>query len=143
MRRGGSMELRIVKAVVTGGASGLGRATAERLVAAGASVALLDRPASPGAEAAKAMGERALFTPADVTLADEVSLALQSAGNTLGGVNVLVNCAGVGTAMKTFGKAGPAKLEDFTRVIQVNLIGTFNCIRLAAALMAKNIPSAD
>src|SRR5882672_7682921 len=127
------MELRTVKAVVTGGASGLGRATAERLLAAGGTVALLDRPASAGAETAKAMGERAFFTPADVT----------NAGDRLGGVNVLVNCAGIGTAMKTFGKSGPAKLEEFTRVIQVNLIGTFNCIRLAAALMAKNAPGAE
>src|SRR5215510_1748923 len=140
---GGPMELRSVKAVVTGGASGLGRATAERLIAAGAAVALLDRPASAGADAAKAMGQRATFTPADVTSADEVSTALQAAGEQLGGVNVLVNCAGIGTAMKTFGKAGPAKLEEFTRVIQVNLIGTFNCIRLAAALMAKNAPGAE
>ena len=67
----------------------------------------------------------------------------QTAGDRLGGVNVLVNCAGIGTAMKTFGKSGPAKLEEFTRVIQVNLIGTFNCIRLAAALMAKNAPGAE
>src|SRR5437773_2354083 len=137
------MELRTVKAVVTGGASGLGRATAERLLAAGATVALLDRPASAGAEAAKAMGQRAIFTPADVTNADEVSAALQIAGDRLAGVNVLVNCAGIGTAMKTFGKSGPAKLEEFTRVIQVNLIGTFNCIRLGAALMAKNAPDAE
>ena len=137
------MELRTVKAVVTGGASGLGRATAERLVAAGATVALLDRPASPGAETAKALGERAIFTAADVTSADEVSAALQIAGDRLGGVNVLVNCAGIGTAMKTVGKSGPAKLEEFTRVIQVNLIGTFNCIRLTAALMAKNTPGAE
>ena len=137
------MELRSVKAVVTGGASGLGRATAERLLAAGATVALLDRPASPGADAAKAMGQRAVFTPADVTNADEVGAALQTAGDRLGGINVLVNCAGIGTAMKTFGKSGPAKLEEFTRVIQVNLIGTFNCIRLAAALMAKNTPGAE
>jgi len=137
------MELRSVKAVVTGGASGLGRATAERLLAAGATVALLDRPASPGAETAKAMGQRAIFTPADVTNADEVSAALQTAADRLGGINVLINCAGIGTAMKTFGKSGPAKLEEFTRVIQVNLIGTFNCIRLAAALMAKNTPGAE
>jgi len=137
------MELRSVKAVVTGGASGLGRATAERLLAAGATVALLDRPASPGADAAKAMGQRAVFTPADVTNADEVGAALQTAGDRLGGINVLVNCAGIGTAMKTFGKSGPAKLEEFTRVIQVNLIGTFNCIRLTAALMAKNTPGAE
>jgi 3-hydroxyacyl-CoA dehydrogenase / 3-hydroxy-2-methylbutyryl-CoA dehydrogenase len=138
-----SMELRTAKAVVTGGASGLGRATAERLVAAGASVALLDRPASAGADAAKAMGERALFTPADVTSADDVTAALQTATDRLGGLNVLVNCAGIGTAMKTFGRSGPAKLEEFTRVIQVNLIGTFNCIRLAAPHMAKNAPGAE
>src|SRR5205814_1823606 len=75
------MELRTVKAVVTGGASGLGRATAERLLAAGATVALLDRPASAGAEAAKAMGQRAIFTPADVTNADAVSAARQIAGD--------------------------------------------------------------
>jgi NAD(P)-dependent dehydrogenase (short-subunit alcohol dehydrogenase family) len=138
-----SMELRTVKAVVTGGASGLGRATAERLVAAGASVALLDRPGSAGADVAKAMGERALFTPADVTSADDVTGALQTATDRLGGLNVLVNCAGIGTAMKTFGRSGPAKLEEFTRVIQVNLIGTFNCIRLAAPHMAKNAPGAE
>jgi 3-hydroxyacyl-CoA dehydrogenase / 3-hydroxy-2-methylbutyryl-CoA dehydrogenase len=138
-----SMELRTVKAVVTGGASGLGRATAESLVAAGASVALLDRPASAGADAAKAMGERALFTPADVTSADDVTAALQAAADRLDGLNVLVNCAGIGTAMKTFGRSGPAKLEEFTRVIQVNLIGTFNCIRLAAPHMAKNAPGAE
>src|SRR5712692_167334 len=128
------MELRTVKAIVTGGASGLGRATAERLVAAGASVALLDRPASAGADVAKAMGQRTIFTPADVTSGDEVGAALQTAWDRFGGLDVLVNCAGIGTAMKTVGRSGPAKLEEFTRVIQVNLIGTFNCIRLVAAL---------
>jgi len=137
------MELHTVKAVVTGGASGLGRATAERLVAAGASVALLDRPASAGADAAKAMGQRAIFTPADVTSGDEVGVALQAAWDRFGSLDVLVNCAGIGTAMKTVGRSGPAKLEEFARVIQVNLIGTFNCIRLVAALMAKNTPGAE
>ena len=137
------MELRTVKAIVTGGASGLGRATAERLVAAGSSVALLDRPASAGADVAKAMGQRAIFTPADVTSGDEVGAALQTARDRFGGLDVLVNCAGIGTAMKTVGRSGPAKLEEFARVIQVNLIGTFNCIRLVAALMAKNTPGAE
>jgi 3-hydroxyacyl-CoA dehydrogenase / 3-hydroxy-2-methylbutyryl-CoA dehydrogenase len=137
------MELNSVKAVVTGGASGLGRATASRLVTAGARVALLDRPASAGAEVAKTLGPTVVFTPADVTSADEVASALDRAAASCGGLNVLVNCAGIGTAMKTFGKAGPAKLEDFTRVIQVNLIGTFNCIRLAAVHMARNTPTAD
>jgi len=137
------MELSAVRAVVTGGASGLGRATAARLVAAGARVALLDRPASAGADVAKALGPAAAFVPADVTSADEVGGALDRAAAACGGLNVLVNCAGIGTAMKTLGKAGPARLEDFTRVIQVNLIGTFNCIRLAAAHMARNGPTAD
>jgi NAD(P)-dependent dehydrogenase (short-subunit alcohol dehydrogenase family) len=136
------MELASVRAVVTGGASGLGRATAARLAAAGGRIAILDRPASAGAEVAKSLAN-AVFTPADVTSADEVTRALDTAGERLGGINVLVNCAGIGTAMKTLGKAGPAKLEEFTRVISVNLIGTFNCIRLAAAHMAQNTPNAD
>ena len=137
------MELSAVKAVITGGASGLGKATAMRLVKAGARVALLDRPASAGADVAKALGPAAAFTPADVTSADEVTAALERAVAACGGLNILVNCAGIGTAMKTFGKAGPAKLEEFTRVIQVNLIGTFNCIRLASVHMARNTPSPE
>jgi 3-hydroxyacyl-CoA dehydrogenase/3-hydroxy-2-methylbutyryl-CoA dehydrogenase len=137
------MELKSVSAVVTGGASGLGRATAAHLVAAGGRVAILDRAASAGAEVAHALGTSAIFAAADVTSADEVEAALRTAHDRLGAINVLVNCAGVGTAMKTFGRSGSAKLEDFTRVIQINLIGTFNCIRLAAALMAKNAPSPD
>jgi NAD(P)-dependent dehydrogenase (short-subunit alcohol dehydrogenase family) len=136
------MELASVRAVVTGGASGLGRATAARLAAAGGRVAVLDRPASAGADVVKSLAH-AVFTPADVTSADDVSRALETARERLGGINVLVNCAGIGTAMKTFGKAGPAKLEEFTRVINVNLIGTFNCIRLAAVHMAKNSPGPD
>ena len=136
------MELGTVKAVITGGASGLGRATAARLVAAGARVALLDRPASAGEDVAKSFGPSAAFTPADVTSAEAVTAALDAAVAHCGGLNVLVNCAGIGTAMKTLGKSGPAKLEEFTRVIQVNLIGTFNCIRLAAPHMAKSAPGA-
>ncbi len=136
------MELSKVTAVITGGASGLGRATATRFVAAGGRVAVLDRPASAGADVAKTLGPAAAFTPADVTSADEVTAALERARDHLGAINVLVNCAGIGTAMKTLGKRGPASLEDFTRVIQVNLIGTFNCTRLAAVHMAGNTPSA-
>src|SRR5262245_23094781 len=140
VRRGRhSMELKSVSAVVTGGASGLGRATAAHLIAAGGRVAILDRPASPGADVARTLGAAAVFTPADVTSGEEVDAALKAAHERLGSINVLVNCAGVGTAMKTFGRSGPAKLDEFSRVIQINLIGTFNCIRLAAALMAKKI----
>ena len=137
------MELSAVKAVITGGASGLGRATAARLAAGGARVALLDRPASAGAEVAKDLGAAAVFTPADVTSGEEVAAALDRASVAFGAINVLINCAGIGTAMKTYGKAGAARLEDFTRVIQVNLIGTFNCIRLVAAHMARNTPTTD
>jgi NAD(P)-dependent dehydrogenase (short-subunit alcohol dehydrogenase family) len=137
------MELRSVIAIVTGGASGLGRAAAERLVAAGARVALVDLPGSAGADVARALGGRALFTPADVTSAEGVEDALRTVREALGGPNALVNCAGIGTAMRTLSRSGPARLEAFTRVIQVNLIGTFNCIRLAAAAMAQNTPTAD
>jgi NAD(P)-dependent dehydrogenase (short-subunit alcohol dehydrogenase family) len=137
------MDLASVRAVVTGGASGLGRATVARLAGAGARVAILDRPASAGADVAKSLGDAVSFTPADVTSAEEVTAALETAKTRLGAINVLVNCAGIGTAMKTFGKSGPAKLEEFTRVITVNLIGTFNCIRLAAAHMAQNPPGPD
>jgi NAD(P)-dependent dehydrogenase (short-subunit alcohol dehydrogenase family) len=137
------MNLASVNAVVTGGASGLGRATAARLVAAGARVGLLDRPASAGAETARSLGASTFFAPADVTSADAVEAALGEAVKRLGSLNVLVNCAGIGTGAKTLGRKGPAKLEDFTQVIQINLIGTFNCIRLAAAHMAKNEPTAE
>src|SRR5947207_8333968 len=137
------MNVSTVKAIITGGASGLGRAAAARLLGGGARVAIVDRPASAGAEVAKELGARAAFTPADVTSADDVAAAVAKAREHLDGFNVLVNCAGIGPAMKTVGRSGPAKLEEFTRVIQVNLIGTFNCIRLAAALMAKNTPTAE
>ena len=130
-------------AVVTGGASGLGRATAERLVAGGGRVTLVDRPASAGAEVARQLGTNALFAAADVTSADEVAAAVDQARERFGGIHVLVNCAGIGLAQRTVGKQGPARLDDFTRVIQVNLIGTFNCIRLAGAAMAANAPTDD
>jgi len=129
--------------VITGGASGLGRATAERLTATGGNVVLLDLAKSPGADAARELGPRALFAPADVTSANDVAGALDGAVGRFGAIHALVNCAGIGTAEKTYGKRGPADLTAFTRTIHVNLIGTFNCIRLAAGHMAKNAPGAD
>jgi NAD(P)-dependent dehydrogenase (short-subunit alcohol dehydrogenase family) len=129
--------------VITGGASGLGRATAERLVASGGRVVLLDLPKSPGVEAAKSIGPDSLFAAADVTSAEEVTAALDAARKRFGSIHALVNCAGIGTAEKTFGRRGPADLGAFTRTIQINLIGTFNCIRLAAVHMAQNEPGAD
>ena len=129
--------------VITGGASGLGRATAERLLGSGGRVALLDLAKSPGAQAAQAMGPDALFTAADVTSAEDVTAALEATMRRFGAIHALVNCAGIGVAEKTFGKRGPADLAAFTRTIQINLIGTFNCIRLASAHMAQNQPGAD
>ena len=137
------MKISGATAVITGGASGLGRATAERLSAGGARVALLDLPKSPGADVARAIGDAALFTPADVTSADEVTAALEAVAARFGGIHILINCAGIGTAEKAYGKRGPGDLAAFTRVININLIGHFNCIRLAAAHMAKNQPNEE
>ena len=129
------MDPKNVKAVVTGGASGLGRATVTRIVSAGGRAAILDLASSTGADVAKTLGARVAFAPADVTNGPAVESALEAARSAMDGVNVLVNCAGIGTAMKT--------LEDYTRVITVNLIGTFNRIRLTAAVMAKNAPTGE
>jgi NAD(P)-dependent dehydrogenase (short-subunit alcohol dehydrogenase family) len=129
--------------VITGGASGLGRATAERLHAAGGSVVLVDLPRSPGKDVAAGLGERALFAAADVTSPEEVTAALKAAVGRFGSVQGLVNCAGIATGDKTFGKRGSADLAVFSRTIQINLIGTFNCIRLAAAQMSRNEPDRE
>lgn len=137
------MEIAGTTVVVTGGASGLGRATVELLHARGASVVVLDLGRSAGAEVARALGDRALFTPADVTRAEEVTAALDQAVARFGAIHGLVNCAGVAIAQKTLSRRGPHDLEGFTFVIQVNLVGTFNCIRLAAPHMAKNPPNPD
>jgi NAD(P)-dependent dehydrogenase (short-subunit alcohol dehydrogenase family) len=137
------MQISQTVAIVSGGASGLGEATARALVAAGGRVAILDRPQSRGAEVAAALGDRALFTPADVTSADEVAAAVARAGEAFGALHVAVNCAGVGTAMRTITKTGPMPLELFAKTIEVNLIGTFNVLRLAAAAMASHEPNAE
>src|SRR5262245_45712026 len=137
------MKIAASTTVITGGASGLGRATAERLRAAGGNVVVLDLPKSPGANVAGALGAGAAFFPADVTSADEVTGALEAAVERFGAIHALINCAGIGTAEKTFGRRGPADLSAFSRVIQVNLIGTFNCVRLAAARIANNAPDTD
>ena len=124
-------------AVVTGGASGLGLATAKRLAKGGAHVVLIDLPGSAGAEQATALGGS--FVPADVTDEQQVSTALDAAVQH-GPLRVAVNCAGVGTAGRVIGKKGVLALEDFARVVNVNLIGTFNVIRLAAVRMLEAEP---
>ena len=125
-------------ALVTGGASGLGLATVRRLHDAGASVVLMDLPTSNGTAVAKELGDRAAFSPGDVTSPDDVEVALDAAlALTDGPPRIVVNCAGIGNAARTAGKDGPFPLDAFNRVIQVNLIGTFNVIRLAAFRMSQ------
>ncbi len=126
-------------AVITGGASGLGLATATELAAHGASVVLLDLPSSPGEAAAAGIGSSAVFVPTDVTDENSVRAAVERAGE-LGPLRVAVNCAGVGTPGRVLGKNGPLALDAFANVVKVNLIGTFNVIRLAAAAMAETEP---
>jgi NAD(P)-dependent dehydrogenase (short-subunit alcohol dehydrogenase family) len=133
------MEIENTVALVTGGASGLGRATAEALLAGGASVVLADLPSSPGAEVAAGMGDRARFAPTDVTDEASVAAAVAAAGQ-LGTLRVVVNCAGVGTAGRVVGRQGPMPLAQFETVVRVNLVGTFNVIRLTAAAMAGSEP---
>ncbi len=131
-------------AIVTGGASGLGEATVRTLVEGGARAAILDRPQSNGEKLVQELGAaHAVFVPADVTNGDEVAAAVARAKDAFGAIHIAVNCAGVGVAMKTVTKQGPMPLELFTKVIQINLIGTFNVIRLAAAEMAKNEPNEE
>uniref|UniRef100_A0A671DQI7 3-hydroxyacyl-CoA dehydrogenase type-2 n=1 Tax=Rhinolophus ferrumequinum TaxID=59479 RepID=A0A671DQI7_RHIFE len=129
-------------AIITGGASGLGLATAERLVRQGASAVLLDMPNSDGEAQAKKLGKSCVFTPADVTSEKDVQAALTLAKEKFGRVDVAVNCAGVAVAIKTYNskKSQAHTLEDFQRVLNVNLIGTFNVIRLVAGEMGQNEP---
>ena len=129
------MKLDGVAAIVTGGGSGLGRATAEALAARGAKVAVFDLNPKAAEEAARAIGGLALA--GDV--ADEASAgaAIAKAGAAHGAARVLINCAGIGTPKRVVGREGPQPLADFEKVIRVNLIGTFNMIRLAAAEMAQ------
>jgi NAD(P)-dependent dehydrogenase (short-subunit alcohol dehydrogenase family) len=134
------MEACAVRALVTGGTSGLGRAAAAAIVGRGGRAALLGRSAERGEAAARSLGPGAVFTQADIVREDEVRAALERAEDAFGGLNVLVNCAGITTAAKVLRRGGPAGLEDFARVVEVNLIGTFNVIRLAAAVLARSAP---
>jgi NAD(P)-dependent dehydrogenase (short-subunit alcohol dehydrogenase family) len=132
------MEISGKKAVVIGGASGMGRASAEFLAARGASVAILDREGSDGKTVADGVGGK--FYPVDVTDFTGTEETLQSAVDDLGGLHVIVTTAGGGIAKRTMTKSGPHDLESFQSTIDLNLIGTFNISRLAAAHMAKNEP---
>ncbi|MFF3180022.1 3-hydroxyacyl-CoA dehydrogenase [Rhodococcus pyridinivorans] len=126
-------------AVVTGGASGLGLATVKALLNDGAQVVIIDLPSSNGETIAKELGDRVRFVAADVTDEPAVTEALDVA-ESLGPVRVAVNCAGIGNAIKTVSKKGAFPLDAFKKVVDVNLFGTFNVIRLAAERIAKTEP---
>ena len=135
------MNIEGVAAIVTGGASGLGAATVRRLASNGAKVLVTDVQAELGEAIADEVG--GAFVKADVTNSDEVQAAVHAAGE-MGPVRVLVNCAGIGPPSRTLGRDGtPLELDFFEMVVRINLIGTFNAIRLAAAAMAKTEPLAD
>ncbi|CAA7601291.1 Short-chain dehydrogenase/reductase, conserved site [Acididesulfobacillus acetoxydans] len=136
------MDIKQVVAVVTGGASGLGEATVRRVINDGGRAVILDLAVERGKKLAAEVGDRALFQPTDVTSAESVQRALAQASEVFGRVTVLVNCAGIAVAEKVLGKQGPHSLESFTRVLQVNLIGSFNVIRLTAEKMSANEPGA-
>src|SRR5689334_15189771 len=135
------MRLQGITFLVTGGGSGLGAACAREFTGAGASVVLADINSETGEKLAAELGERARFAKTDVTDEQSVQQAVTLAKEAFGGLRGVVNCAGVGIAARTLGKSGPHPLDPFIKVIQVNLIGTFNVIRLAAAEMAENVPN--
>ncbi|HET7475245.1 MAG TPA: SDR family NAD(P)-dependent oxidoreductase [Dermatophilaceae bacterium] len=126
-------------ALVTGGASGLGRATAEHLAGLGAAVVIADLPRSPGAEVAGRLGERVRFVATDVRDEQDVQAAVDAASS-MGQLRVAVCCAGVGTPGRIIGKRGVLPLADFQALVDINLVGTFNTLRLAAVAMAGNEP---
>lgn len=134
------MQIQGSGALITGGASGLGLATARQLVASGAHVTIIDLPSSQGAEIATELG--GLFVPADVTSVDDVQTAVASAQNAAP-LRIVVNCAGIAPPAKVLDREGnPAVLADFERIVRINLVGTFNVTSQAAAVIAKNDPDA-
>jgi len=126
--------------IVTGGASGLGRAAAEAVLAAGGNAVLLDVNAEAGNAAAHALGSQAKFAQADVTSEDQVKAAVELAVSAFGGLHGVVNAAGIGPAAKVLGRNGPHPLDLFEKTMRVNAVGTFNVIRLAAAVISQNAP---
>jgi NAD(P)-dependent dehydrogenase (short-subunit alcohol dehydrogenase family) len=134
------MDIRGKTALITGGASGLGSACAQMIVSAGGRVVIADLKSG---DALSERSDTAVFACTDVTDTGQMQAAISVAIEQFGGLHILINCAGIGDASRVVGKDGPMELERFTRVIGVNLVGTFNAIRLAAAAMSGNDPGAE
>jgi NAD(P)-dependent dehydrogenase (short-subunit alcohol dehydrogenase family) len=130
-------------ALVTGGASGLGAATVRAITETGGRAVIVDLNDSLGEALTRELGDRAAFARADVSDPGEMQAAVNVARERFGELNILVNCAGASDGFRILGKEGPVALERFSRIIRINLIGTFNAIRLASVLMAENDPNAD
>jgi len=137
------MEIKRTVAVVTGGASGLGEATVRELVARGGKAAILDLTGDRGRAIAKELGDGVQFFKTDVTDEKSVQDAVSGTVDAFGAIHVAVNCAGVGSPAKILGKEGPMDMAHFNKVVQINLMGTVNVIRLAAAQMVKNQGNED
>ena len=137
------MKIADTKAIITGGASGLGQAVAEDIIAAGGRVALLDVNAAAGQALVVKLGERASFIETDVTSEAAVNAAVATASQAMGGINLAENCAGVGWPKRMVGKDGPMPGDFFRKVIEINLVGTLLVCKAAAAEMQKNAPNAD
>ena len=137
------MHLRDSKAIITGGASGLGRAVAEHIVEAGGRAAILDVNATAARDLTSTLGERASFVETDVTSEAAVDAAVAAAARSMGGLNVAVNCAGVGWPKRMVGKDGPMPGDFFRKVIEINLVGTLLVCKAAAAEMQKNAAGVD
>jgi len=137
------MQIKNTTALVTGGASGLGAATVRALHAAGANVTIVDLQEEKGQALAKELGERATFAKADVSSEADMQAAVKTAIGKFGGLNHAICCAGIGWAQRIIGKEGPMPMKPFEKVIQVNLIGSFNTVRLCATEIAKSQPNAE
>ena len=136
------MQLHDVKAIVTGGASGLGLAVANRIVHGGGKVAILDLSVAQGSAAAGALGSRASFIAADVSDESAVDGAVERAKVAMGGINAAINCAGIATPGRLVGRQGPMAGSSFRRMIEINLLGTVLVAKAAAVVMQSNAPNA-
>lgn len=137
------MQLQEKTAFITGAASGLGLAAAQHFVASGANVLMFDLDAGRVEAEATALGSRAAWAAGDVSDETQVQAAIQKALDSFGAIHININSAGVGSAAKTVGRDGPMPLDQFSRIIRINLVGTFNVLRLCAAAMTANNPLSD